>query len=150
MNENLSLFLPSKKISWALLTLLFTFDNFLSYFAISYFGGREANLAIAYWVEKYPLLYFLCIPLTIFIMYIIFRILLKIALWIFKKREVKKVLIERIILGSMVIYWAVANSSLNIAFLIGHRQPASMWALTSAAGILLALSYFFFAKFYSE
>ena len=56
-----------KKLSWILLTSFFVFDNFVSYWAVVYRGGREANLVIAWLVEKYPVLYFVCIPAQIVI-----------------------------------------------------------------------------------
>ena len=54
--------LLSQKTSWIVLLLLFTFDDVFSYFAVTRMGGHEANKLIAFAVEKYPLLYALCLP----------------------------------------------------------------------------------------
>jgi hypothetical protein len=138
-------FLLSKKISWRLLIFLFIFDNFFSYYAITQLQGREANLLIAYWVETYPWLYFFCIPATILIMYYIVLLIKKTSAKILTRRGLKdEGLIERIILSSAVIYWAIGNSSLNLAFLSGFRQPAKRWIFTSVIGILLAVAYAIF------
>lgn len=141
----MNIFLPEKNVSWGLLTLFFIFDNIFSYYAITRLQGQEGNPLIAPFVEKYPLLYFFCIPTTLLIVYVIYRLLRASAIRFSKLVELKnKNLLERIILGALMIYWAVGNSSMNLAFLMGHRQPARMWALTSLTGIFLASSYSFF------
>lgn len=132
--------LPSKKTSWTLLILLFIFDNFFSYHAITNLNGREANLAIAALVETYPWLYFLCIPATILIMAVIVLVIKKICMVILKERVAEDIL-ERIILGSLVIYWAIGNSSLNLAFLLGHRQSIQVWGVATVVGVISGLVY---------
>src|SRR3989344_6076058 len=107
----------SKKLSWRLLFLFFTFDNFFSYYAITRLGGREANWTIAPLVEKYPLLYFLCIPALILIMFLIVKLLVLGLSYISTFKYKSKESVEKAILSSMVIYWIIANSSLNIAFM---------------------------------
>lgn len=118
----------NKRLSWTLLTLFFIFDNFVSYYAVTYHGGREANLAIAWLVEKYPLLYFVCIPGQIVIIYFIVKWLTRFAS-------------EKVILTALVIYWPIANSSMNLTFILGHRQPAKNWLMFTAVGVLLAVVY---------
>lgn len=59
--QQMKIFLP-KKISWLILTFFFTFDAVVSYIAVTRMNGREADLLIAFAVEKYPLLYFATIP----------------------------------------------------------------------------------------
>ncbi len=68
------MFFP-KKVSWILLTLYFTFDNVVSYWAVTRMGGRELNSVIAPWVETYPLLYFLAIPAELIGAYLIVLLL---------------------------------------------------------------------------
>lgn len=146
MNDRImmNVFLSEKNISWSLLTMFFIFDNIFSYYAITRLQGREGNFLIAPFVEKYPLLYFFCIPTTLLIMYAIYRLLRTVAIKFSKLVKLEnKNLLERIILGALVIYWAVGNSSMNVAFLFGHRQSARTWALTSLTGVLLASSYSF-------
>lgn len=122
-----------KKLSWFLLTSFFVFDNVVSYLAVTRWGGREANLAIAWLVEKYPLLYFVCIPAQVVIIYYIVKFL-------------TRFFAEKIILTALVIYWPIANSFMNLAFILGHRQPQKVWLILSAVGILLAVIYALLAK----
>ena len=132
----------SKRLSWTFLISFFTYDAVYSYFAVTSLGAKEANWTIAPLVEKYPLLYFLCIPALILIMFIIVKLLtlgLK-KLSFFK--NINKKNIEKVILGSMVIYWIIANTSLNIAFMFGIRGLGKVWYLTTLLGIFLGLIYF--------
>lgn len=135
-------FILSKKASWFLLICFFIFDNIVSYFAVTRMHGREANLAIAFIVEKYPLLYFLCIPGEIIIMYFIILGLNKLANKLFKKSNINQKIMEKIILGSIVIYWIIGNSFMNLMFILGHRLSIPMWYFMSIIGILLAVGYF--------
>lgn len=130
-----------RRTSWLLLTSLFVFDNIVSYFAIARWGGHEGNLIIAPLVEKYPLLYFLAIPVTLAIMLAIVRVILVVSMYILRTWKVNRGVIERIVLTSVVIYWAVGNSSMNLFFLIGHRQKLYVWGLTSLMGVLLGFVY---------
>ena len=137
-------YLPSRRFSWVLLTTFFIFDNFFSYYAITRLHGREGNLLVAPLVEKYPLLYFLCIPVTLLIVFIIVKVTTNVALKILRKWDFReKDFIERITLGALVIYWAIGNSFMNLVFLLGYRLPICTWALTSFIGISLALIYSF-------
>ena len=131
-----------KKVSWTLLTLFFIFDNIFSYYVVTRLHGREANLAIAPLVERYPLLYFACIPAEIGIMIIVVRIIqMIIRKTPDKRRYADEGMLERIILEAFVTYWAVGNSSMNLAFLLGHRLPIWVWSVTSCIGIVFAVSY---------
>jgi len=136
-----SFYLLSKKVAWGFLTGFFVFDSVVSYWAVVYKGGHEANLIIAPLVEKFPLLYFLCIPAEIIICFGIVWVLAKAASVLLKSRELKKDIIKRITLTSLVIYWAVANSSMNLAFLLGFRLPMESWVVTSFIGLAMALVY---------
>jgi hypothetical protein len=133
----------SKKTSWVLLVSLFIFDNIVSYWAVVYQNAREANLAIAWLVEKYPLLYFLCIPATIFLVYIIYSVLSLLAGRLFKDAE--KRMIQKVVLTTIVFYWAIGNSSFNAIYLIGYKQPAYVWYYEAAFALLPALVYSIFA-----
>jgi hypothetical protein len=134
-------FLPSKKISWLILISFFTFDNFVSYWAITQKGGKEANLFIAPIVEKYPLLYFLCIPGTILAVFIIVLLIKKIAVKILKKRKIEETILEKITLTSTVIFWAFGNSLPNLIFILGFRiSYQSVWILNNLA-LLPAICY---------
>ena len=122
----------SKRLSYILLTLFFTFDAVLSYFAVTRMGGHEANLVIAPYVEKYPPLYFLSIPVLVIGLFAI--------MWLIRKLLPK--ISDRVVLTSFVIYWAFGNSSLNLAFLIGLRHTAfNNWSTMSVVGIFLGLIY---------
>jgi len=131
----------SKKLSWSLLVLFFTFDNFFSFYAITKLGGREANLVIAPIVEKYPLTYFLAIPITVVIMFFVIKFFTRLAIKIFKRQKGEADMIEKIILTSVVVYWFIGNSSLNLAFLLGYKQSIGVWYLMSAVGIVSALIF---------
>lgn len=131
-----------KETSWILLILLFIFDNVLSYYAISYLGAHELNLLIAFLVEKYPLLYFICIPVQILLMFFIVWVIKKIVIRVLKGWNLKEEILERVILQGFVIYWILGNSSMNLFFLAGlHELPANVWLLTSLMGVFLALTY---------
>lgn len=133
-----------KKTAWVLLIILFIFDNVVSYFAIKYWGGHEGNFLIAFIVEKYPLLYFLCIPLEIVIVFLIIWTIEQVLLKIFKKWQNRDEVLERIILWITVIYWAVANSSMNLFFLIGLRLPVKVWLFTSILRNIFSINFFLF------
>lgn len=103
--------------------------------------GIEGNLLIAPIVEKYPVLYFPIIPLTVFIMFIIVKIILRLCEKILKKWVVNREILERIILVATVIYWAVTNSSMNLVFLLGYRVEISFLFYPTIFGISLASFY---------
>lgn len=136
------MFLLNKKTSWSLLILLFIFDNVVSYFAVTRFGGHELNLLLAGIVEKYPYVYFLCIPAEILIMFIIIWIIKMLLMKIFKKWIQREEILERITIQALVIYWAIGNSALNLLFLVGLRLPPMTWLATSLIGILVSTIYF--------
>jgi hypothetical protein len=131
-----------KKTSWLLLLSFFTFDAVVSYWAITLMSGREANLLIASYVETYPLLYFLCVPALFAIMWgFVFLLREALVQALGERRPEKKAVIEKIILTSIVIFWPVANSWMNMAFLLGFRQPAYMWGILTPIGLAIALGY---------
>lgn len=134
----------ANRTSWFLLILFFTFDNFFSYYAVTRLGGHEANLVIAPIVEKYPLLYFLCIPLQTIVIYWIIKFLVWLSSKIFHQ---SKKFFEPIIPAALTIYWLVGNTSMNLAFFLGHRQPAINWLYTTIIGVLLSLVYFLIRLF---
>ncbi len=131
-----------KNISWLILSIFFVFDNVFSYYAVTKLNGHEANLLIASFVEKWPILYFLCIPTQILIIWIIVRGIRYIAMKLFCFKN--KQLLEAITLQSFVIYWAVANSSMNFAFMMGYRQSIQRWYVLTIIGILCAIINFFY------
>lgn len=134
--------LLQKKASWTILILFFIYDNLFSYYAITRLGGHEVNHLISRFVEKYPLLYFLCIPGTILIAVPIVWALKQIAVKILKRFEFTDTkIIERIVLNSLVIYWAIANSFVNVTFMLGYRLPHRTWGITSIVGSLTASLY---------
>ena len=135
------MFLP-KKVSWVLLTIYFVFDNVVSYWAIKWMGGREANLVIAPLVETYPLLYFLCIPAEIIGIYLIVLLLWEVTTAVMRHwKFYDKAVIERIILTAIVIHWPIANSSFNLAFILGFRHLGYLWRTFTLVGFVVALSY---------
>jgi hypothetical protein len=131
--------LPKKSISWFFLISFFIFDNFFSYYAILFLGGREANLLIAKYVEKYPLLYFVAIPVTILIVYFIYYVMQFIARF-FLNNKLDKVTIQKIVMATISLYWLTANSSVNIVYLLGFRIKG-LWNKTMIAGLLISIIY---------
>lgn len=127
-------FLLTKKTSWLILFTFFVFDNIVSYFAVKYLDAKEGNYLLAPVVEAYPLLYFLCIPLSVIIMYLLFKVIVKITVPLIKKLKLKnREILERIVLNAMVVYWAVGNSSGNVVFLLGYRIDSIMLITTLTA-----------------
>ncbi len=131
-----------KKLSWIILTSFFVFDDIVSYWAIAYRHAHEANPIIASTVEKYPLLYFLCIPGIIIIMYLLSKIIINFTQRIFK--SINNNTIEKVVLTTLVFYWAIANSSINFLFLIGHKQSSQTWYFLAIVTILPAIIYTLF------
>lgn len=136
-------FLIQKRTAWNLLTTFFIFDNFVSYWAIKYMHAREGNRLIAPILEKYPILYFPVIPLTIVLMFFIIKILVFFAERILKKWRLQKQEIERVILEGSVIYWAIANSSGNLVYLLGFRIH-NIWLITTLTAVPMILAYIAF------
>jgi hypothetical protein len=132
----------SRKISFYLLNLFFIYDAVFSYYAVTRLSAHEANLTIAYWVEKYPPLYFLTIPILsaglYLVMYLIKRYLNKWLTKIFGNWDKA----EKIILTAFVIYWGVANSGTNFAYMVGFRHTLfNNWGAMSLVGVLTATVY---------
>lgn len=136
--------ISNNKFTWFSLIFLFIFDNIFSYYAVTQLNGKEANLIIAYWVETYPFLYFLCIPIQIILMYLIITGIVKFTKYLIKRFSMSKEnILESILLKSMLIYWLIANSSMNFAFLIGHRLSIPIWYLLTIIGVCCAIFYYF-------
>lgn len=136
----MKLILP-KKISWLLLIFFFSFDAVVSYIAVTRMNGREADLLIAYFVEKYPPLYFVTIPGLVIIMNLIVQGLVKFSIKFLNKNKLKKDIIEQIILTGVVIHWPVANSYMNLSFILGHRLTISDWYKLTLLGLTLGTIY---------
>lgn len=132
-----------RKTSLFILFLLFTFDNIWSYIAVSKFGLKELNLVIAPLVERYPWLYFLCIPLQIIMIFAIGKAISFLAFHVLKKRFTRKVL-EEITFFSLCIYWAIANSLVNFLAIFFHHLPAITWGICTVIGVALAVGYAIF------
>lgn len=137
-----------KKTAWIILLSLFTFDNFFSYYAITKLSGREANLAIAAIVESYPMLYFVCIPLSVIIMHVLELIFRNFFSRAFIKYEMSDLSIQsRLISTAFAIYWAIGNSLMNLAFLLKKSLfsymslPNFSWGLSTVSGIFIASLY---------
>jgi len=133
----------SKKVAWLLLTLLFTFDNVWSYIAVSRYHLHELNLIIAWVVEEYPLLYFLCIPAEMVMVYLIVLILKKVILMVLKNQNLNPKLVERVILTAIVIYWSIGNSGVNLLSILFHHLPFGVWLVLSSIGIIVSVIYVF-------
>ncbi len=133
------LFLPPKKVSWTLLVVFFIFDAISSFIAIKYMGGKEGNPLIAPYVQINPLLFFPIMSFAFIPTYIIYFVLKKISLlFLGRFKFVSKILIEKIILASIVIFYfftVVVNNSL---FLLGIRVS---WMLKPflLVGIVMAI-----------
>lgn len=123
-----------KNVSWMLLTLYFVFDSFVSYWGVTQMGGRELNSVIAPFVEKYPLLYFLCVPAELIGVYLFVLLLRK---WID----------EKIVLTAAAIYWPIANSSMNLLFLLGFRGHGYLWGPLTLMAIVTVLIYSFISLY---
>lgn len=102
--------------------------------------GREADLLIAPYVEKYPLLYFPTVLANIFLMLLLSKGLLFIAEKAFRYWGIDRTVIERIILATITLYWAVGNSSGNLLFLLGFRV-SNVWLKTTLVAIPITLAY---------
>lgn len=137
-------FLP-KNISCILLVLFFTFDALVSYIAVTRMNGKEANLSIAFAVEKYPLLYFVTIPGLVIIMSLIVQGLTKLVIKFLNKNNLKKEIVEQIILTGIVIHWSVANSFMNLSFMLGRRLSIPDWYKLTALGLTLGIIYSLYA-----
>jgi len=132
----------TKKLAWFVLISLFTFDAVLSYWAVVYRGAHEANPAIKTIVETYPWLYFVTIPGLVLIMFPIYKGLTLFVNKFF--RNIKKEIIEKVVSTSLALYWILGNSSINILFLVGYRQPAHVWFLTTTLAIIPSIFYALF------
>jgi len=136
-----------KKVAYYLLNLFFIYDAVFSYYAVTKLGAHEANLMIAYWVESYPPLYFLTVPLLsaglYLVMYLIKRYLSK---WLTKTFG-SWAKAEKIIFTAFVIYWAIANSGTNFAYMVGLRHTVlNNWGAMSLVGVLISTSYFIYKR----
>lgn len=135
------LFYPSVRTSWLLLTSFFVFDNFVSYWAVVYKNGKEANFLIASLVEKYPLLYFLCIPAEVIMIYIILVIVRSVFLRFFSRFGFRSNDVTRVVLASVVVYWPLGVSPPNLFFLLGHRMSLHTIGTLLVLGFVVGLVY---------
>lgn len=134
--------IPSK-VAWLILIAFFIFDNIWSYLGVSYYGLREANKSIAWLVEAYPILYFFCIPLQIILIVWIKRGLVFLEQKYLGEKRFSVTFLSRATLTTLVIYWALANSSINLLSLLFGHLPAHSWTISSFIGVGVAVSYFF-------
>ena len=134
-------FLPSKKFSWILLALFFIFDAFSSHYAVKFMGAKEGNPIIAPYVQKSPILFF---PIMIFgyilvyFIYFIFKTIFCILLMKFKFTG--KILIEKIILAAIAIFYFFTVILNNSLFLLGFRMPG-MLRVNLIIGLSTAIIY---------
>ncbi len=134
------------KFSWGILTVLFTFDCVVSYIGVAKNHSRELNLVIAPYVEKYPLLYLVGIPIELLMVYVFVFVIRKFVFrFVIKHKLIDRTDQERVILESIAIYWFIANSSMNIIYVLGFRLPLNfalqLWAGLSLFAIVLVLLY---------
>lgn len=135
----------SKRLAWIILVCLFIFDSTVSYIAITRMQGREANLAIAYLVERFPWLYFIYLPAQVLIVYLIYIGLTKLERVLIKSK-LRREQTEKVILTAMVIYWLIGNSAMNLSFVLGKRLTIPNWYLLSIFGLLTGICYFLLLK----
>lgn len=135
------LYLPLINISWILFLSLIAFDNFVSYWAVKYRSAKEMNLLIAPIVEKYPISYFILIPILMVIMYGVVNLVTRFASKTKELSHISKKLIRRLVINSLVIYWAIGNSSLNLLFILGYRQPPISWIYTTIIAVIVVGVY---------
>jgi hypothetical protein len=131
----------NKKTDWLILTFLFIFDNVWSFVAVSKYNLHEMNLIIAPVVEKYSLLYFLCIPIEVVGIYLIVWLLKKVLLKVLKDQKFDQLFVEKVILTSIVIYWSIGNSGVNLLSLLFGHLPPWTWFTLSVVGIITAMVY---------
>ncbi|OIO22045.1 hypothetical protein AUJ17_00805 [Candidatus Micrarchaeota archaeon CG1_02_47_40] len=135
--------MPGKKILWALMAGMITFDNIYSYIAVVYYGLREANPIPAFFVSITPLYYFASILLSLLFLYLLVKVLCR---WGVKgektKKEEKQEALEMLAMTCVAIAWGIGITSFNLAsFLNGFFPPRMDWRLVSFAGAALALMY---------
>lgn len=134
-------FLPSKKFSWILLALFFIFDAFSSYYAIMYMGGKEGNPIIAPHVQKNPILFF---PIMVFGYILVYFIclILKTIFWILLRRFrfITKILIEKIVLAAISIFYFITVILNNFLFILGFKIPG-MLRVNLIIGLVTAIIY---------
>ncbi len=144
------LLLPSKKFSWTLLAFFFIFDAFSSYYAIKYMGAKEGNPVIAQYVQNNPTLFFPIMVFGYILVYFIYYIL-KTMFWNFLKRFkfITKLLIEKIVLVAIAIFYFFAVVLNNSLFLIGFRIPGTL-RVNLIIGLVAAPIYGLFALYMSS
>ena len=138
------LYFPLINVSRILFVSLITFDSFVSYWAVKYRGAKEMDLLISPIVEKYPLSYFIFIPILIVIMHLVVNMITHFAAKTNELSIIPKKLIRRLVLSSLALYWAIGNSSLNLLFILGYRQPPISWMYTTITAIFVVGIYIIF------
>ena len=144
----------NKKILWTILLVFLCFDSIFSYIAITKFNLKEAYPLAAYFVHGIsPLFYFVFIPVSIVVMYL----LIKLAGWLAIKTEKNpkpdtREVSERITLTSIVIAWGIGITSVNLSVLFNGMRPVLIgnWRFWMAVGVLLALAYIFYEDYKSK
>jgi len=134
-------FLPSKQFSWILLAVFFTFDAFSSYYAIRYMGAKEGNPLIAPYVQNNPMLFFPIMVFGYILTYIIYFIL-KTIFWNLLKhlKFVTKILIEKIVLGAIIIFYFFTVVLNNSLYILGFWIPATL-TVNLTIGLIMAPIY---------
>lgn len=135
------LILLSKKTSWIVLALFYTFDAFSSYWAIRYMGANEGNPVIAPYVEKGPLLFFPIMLFGFILSYFIYLILKNIA-WLFMKKmkSIKEEQIERVVLMMIIIFYFFTVIMNNSLYLLGFKASWMLMAFLTT-GIVMSILY---------
>jgi len=102
------------------------------------------DLLIAPVVEKYPLSYFILIPILMITMYGVVNVITHFASKTRELSRIPQILIKRLVMSSLIIYWAIGNSSLNLCFILGYRQPSVTWMYTTLTAIFVVGIYITF------
>jgi hypothetical protein len=134
-------FLPSKKFSWIVLALFFAFDAFSSYYAVRYMGAKEGNPIIAPYVQQSPILFFPIMMFGYVLVYFIYFILKTVFFTFLKKfKYITKILIEKIILASIAIFYFFTVILNNSLFIFGLKIPG-MLTINLIIGLVTATFY---------
>lgn len=123
------------------MALFFIFDAISSYYAIGYLGAKEGNPIIAPLVQKNPILFFPIMVFGYILVYVIYFILKTIFLIILKKfRYITKILIEKIVLVSISIFYFFTVILNNSLYILGFKAPG-MLRICLSIGLSAAIIY---------
>jgi len=135
----------NKKILWTILFAFLCFDPIFSYIAITKFNLREGYPLSAYFVHEIsPLFYFVFIPVSMAVMYL----LVKATGWLALKTEKNpkpdtREISETIALTSIVVAWGIGITSANLFVLINGMKPVlagEIWRYWMTVGVLLGVA----------